>query len=162
MPSSPDRGPTRMFTLTLSTRRRASDTATSGVASEQPKYRLTGRPAIVAPDTPAWAPVPSDLPPASLTSAYLAPENASFSNSAKEPPQVARTPILIAFLLFELPGAALFAAVVGPGAELELELREPHPATARAPTRATARSALPPHSRVRHHCLMSIALPLLE
>src|SRR5689334_3540346 len=157
MPSSPDSGPTRMFTFTLSTRRRASETATSGVASEHPKYRLTGRPAIVAPDTPAWAPVPSDLPPASLTSAYLAPEKASFSNRANEPPHVARTPILIALALVELPAAALFAAVVGPGAELELELLEPHPVTASAASAATARSARPPPGNTRHHFRLCIS-----
>src|SRR5947209_5837115 len=156
MPSSPDSGPTKMFTLTLSTRRRASATATSGVASEHPKYRLTGRPAIVAPDTPAWGPVPSDLPPACLTKAYLAPENASFSNRANEPPQVARTPILIALALLELPGAADFAAVVGPGAEVEVELLDPHPATASAASDARARTARPPPDDVRHHFRLCI------
>src|SRR5205085_11495054 len=133
--------------------------ATSGVASEHPKYRLTGRPAIVAPDTPAWGPVPSDLPPASLTKAYLAPENASFSNRANEPPQVARTPILIALALLELPGAAVFAAVVGPAAELVVELLDPHPATASATSTGTAMNELAQRSRARHNFLMCIAIP---
>ena len=48
----------------------------------------------------------------SLTSAYLAPEKASFSNRANAPPHVVRTPILIALALVELPAAAPLEAVV--------------------------------------------------
>jgi len=72
---------------------------------------------------------------------------------------VARTPILIAFLLFELPGAAVFAAVVGPGAELELELLDPHPATTNADSDATARSARPPPGNTRDHFRLCISTP---
>src|SRR4051794_27594270 len=53
--------------------------------------------------TPAVAPVtwscgfcPSALPPASLISAYLAPDSDSASKVANGPPQVVSTPILIA------------------------------------------------------------------
>src|SRR5919201_6001939 len=94
MPSSPDSGPSRMLTLTFSTRRRASATALSGVASEQPNEILIGCPATVAPVTWFCGPWPAALPPAHLTSAYFAPEYDSASNGANGPPHVVRMPIL--------------------------------------------------------------------
>src|ERR687885_2488863 len=95
MPSSPESGPSRMSTFTFSTRRRASATALSGVASEQPNEIWIGWPATDAPRTVLCGLLPAGFPPAHLTSAYFAPENDSFSNSAKGPPHVVRMPILI-------------------------------------------------------------------
>src|SRR3954447_17337035 len=139
MPSSPERGPSSTSTLTLSTSRRASATALSGVASEQPKESRTGRPAIVAPVTWSCGFVPAAVPPAFLTSAYLAPEKASASKRAKGPPQVVRTPILMACPP-EPPGAvlAVFAGALDAGALDVFEPLEPHPAATSAT--AAARS----------------------
>ena len=80
----------------LSTSRRAEDTATSGVASEQPKLIEMGLPPAVALVTCASGACPCAVPPASCTSAYLAPEKDSFSNVANGPPHVVRIPILMA------------------------------------------------------------------
>src|SRR5438270_13777363 len=157
MPSSPDSGPISTLTFWLSTSRRASATALSGVASEQPKERLTGRPAIVAPETPACGALPVALPPAPLISAYFAPENASASNRANGPPHVASTPILIALTLFELPGAGAAAAVVRAGAELdELLLFDPHPTTSSAATAVIADAAIRPAPPRRSHIRTAI------
>src|ERR671933_2612339 len=99
MPSSPESGPSRILTLTCSTSRRASATALSGVASEQPNEIWIGWPATDAPRTVLCGLLPAGFPPAHLTSAYFAPENDSFSNSAKGPPHVVRMPILIGVAL---------------------------------------------------------------
>src|SRR3954449_8321563 len=57
---------------------------------------LTGLPPAEAPVTWSCGFWPEALAPASLISAYLAPENDSASNVANGPPHVVSTPILIA------------------------------------------------------------------
>jgi len=66
IPSEPDSGPIRMSTLTCSTRRRASASATSGVASEHPNTVWIGWPPIVRPLTPLLGAFPAGLPPWSI------------------------------------------------------------------------------------------------
>src|SRR3978361_1077591 len=95
---------------------------------------LIGLPPAVAPVTWSCGWVPLALPPASLTSAYLAPENDSASNVANGPPQVVRTPILMAPAAAE--GAA--AAVVGALDDDEDELPPLHATSAKAATLAIA------------------------
>jgi Branched-chain amino acid transport system / permease component len=98
--------------------------------------------------------VPAALPPASCTSAYFAPENASASNRANGPPQVVSTPILSALAPAAPAGVFVAAAAVVGGvavALLDLPL-EPQPASASAATASV------PHAvqlRRRPLCAMS-------
>src|SRR3954447_19822716 len=155
MPSSPESGPMRMSTFSFSTSRRASPTALSGVASEQPNFRATGLPATVAPVTWDWGAPPDDLPSAFLIRAYLAPENDSASKRANGPPQVVRTPIVIC-----LPPPPDGAPVVVSPPPPELFFSPPHPA-ARATTATSAISAIGARPRLesRIHCPIPASLP---
>src|SRR3954465_5182973 len=159
MPSSPDSGPSSTSTFWLSTRRRASATALSGVASEQPNWMLIGCPPALAPLTVSCGLPPADVPPPSLTSAYLAPEKASASNSANGPPQVVRMPTLMglpfavveALVVVAAPPAAVVPAPeveLPPPPELSLELL-PHPAASAAAETAASR-AWSPRRPCRH------------
>src|SRR4051795_13594077 len=97
---------------------------------------------MVAPVTWSWGLVPSALPPASLTRAYLAPDSDSASNVAKGPPQVVSTPILMA------PSGALAGAAADCDAEDDDEPPPPpQAASASAATVATAATLPGPASR---------------
>src|SRR5690242_8708518 len=89
---------------------------------------LIGFPATVAPDTWSCGLVPWVFAPASLTRAYLAPEKDSCSKVAKGPPQVVRTPILMA------PAGADGAAAAVWLDEALPDLPPPQPTSASAAT----------------------------
>src|SRR5436305_15327662 len=100
---------------------------------------LIGLPATVAPVTWSCGFSPWALPFPSLIRAYLAPENDSASNVANGPPQVVRTPILIAPAGADA-GAAAVCEPPPPDDALLPELL-PHATSASAATAATAAAA---------------------